>query len=232
MDVNERRKGTPASESNGNDWGCVPPFHPRRCKAARLYPLFVPIIHASFGDLQPSPTARSPWTRVQQYQSCTTAGSGTFFWSSRTQRSRTNPYPSPTVRMARLDSASDLWCRVPIRGTQPRYVTTANCCSQSLANVKTCNPDPTASAVSPNSSASQFTNGTTGAPASPQSASGATTPEPGLTGSPGHSGYYVHTTSSRCAWRFRSPSIRPRVNPSGALALTFGSRSSPMGNFT
>jgi len=43
MDVNERCRGTLASKSNGNGWGCVPPFHPRRCEAARLYPLSVPI---------------------------------------------------------------------------------------------------------------------------------------------------------------------------------------------
>jgi len=36
-------QGTLASKSNGNGWGCVPPFHPRRCEAARLYPLSVPI---------------------------------------------------------------------------------------------------------------------------------------------------------------------------------------------
>ena len=155
--MNKRRKGTPASKSNGSEVGVRAaisseemqsgtPLSPFRSHNSCL--LWKPTAVANGAlALDGSPTISILHHSRLQY----------VFLSLRTQWSpQTEPYPSPAMRMARLDRISDLWRRVLIRGTQPRYVTTTNCHSQLLANIKTCDLDPTASAVNPNSGAGQL----------------------------------------------------------------------------
>jgi len=106
-DANERRRGTCASRSNGNGWGCVPLFHPRRCKAARLYPLSFPTVKS----MPPSETYSRRQRRARLGRESNNPGpqrAPVCFYFALTRRSRTDPHSSLAMSMACSDNASGL----------------------------------------------------------------------------------------------------------------------------